>query len=522
MAAPSLTYSYTSGTLAASAQVNQNFNDLLNGYTTYSYALKCGTLNGLTLTPPATGATLTLADGKTFTVSNTLTFTGTDSSSVAFGTGGTAAYTANKLSAFAATTSAELAGVISDETGSGALVFATSPTFTTPILGTPTSGTLTNCTLPVGGITGLAAGVATFLATPSSANLIAACSDETGTGALVFATSPSLVTPLLGTPTSGNLSNCTALPAASVTGTLGADHGGTGVANNASSTLTISGNFGTTLTVAGATSITLPSSGTMATLAGTETFTNKTLTSPKINENVALTTTATKLNLLTSAGGTTGTTSTNIVFDTSPTLVTPTIGVATATSINKVTITAPATSAILTIANSKTLTVNNTVTLTGTDTSTLTFGAGGTIAYTDGLTRIRLHTSNGYGATSTKIRRFTTTVVNSGTGVTYADDANLGTTLTVNVAGIYAISYCDNFTGGDQMGLSLNSSELTTAILNITAADRLVSSGTSASGDVELVSWTGYLAANDVIRPHTGGAAASSTARITISMFRLS
>lgn len=53
-------------------------------------------------------------------------------------------------------------------------------------------------------------GILTFLGTPSSANLAAAVTDETGTGALVFATSPTLVTPVLGTPTSGNLSNCTA------------------------------------------------------------------------------------------------------------------------------------------------------------------------------------------------------------------------------------------------------------------------------------------------------------------------
>mgnify|MGYP000122439633 CR=1 FL=1 len=59
-------------------------------------------------------------------------------------------------------------------------------------------------------------------------------------------------------------------------------------------------------------------------------------------------------------------------FGTSPTLITPTIGVATATSINKVAITAPASSATLTIANGKTLTVNNTVTLAGTDSTTYT------------------------------------------------------------------------------------------------------------------------------------------------------
>lgn len=64
---------------------------------------------------------------------------------------------ASPLSQFAATTSAQLAGVISDETGSGALVFATSPTLITPILGTPISGVATNLTgLPLTtGVTGI-------------------------------------------------------------------------------------------------------------------------------------------------------------------------------------------------------------------------------------------------------------------------------------------------------------------------------------------------------------------------------
>lgn len=62
----------------------------------------------------------------------------------------------------------------------------------------------------VGGITGLGTGVGTFLATPTSANLASAVTDETGSGGLVFATSPTLVTPVLGTPSSGNLSSCTA------------------------------------------------------------------------------------------------------------------------------------------------------------------------------------------------------------------------------------------------------------------------------------------------------------------------
>jgi hypothetical protein len=55
--------------------------------------------------------------------------------------------------------------------------------------------------------------------------------------------------------------------AAGLSATLGADKGGTGVANNVASTLTISGAFGTTLTVSAATNVTLPTSGTLATTA---------------------------------------------------------------------------------------------------------------------------------------------------------------------------------------------------------------------------------------------------------------
>jgi hypothetical protein len=90
--------------------------------------------------------------------------------------------------------SANLAAAVSDETGTGALVFATSPTLVTPALGTPSALVGTNITgLPIStGVSGLGSGVATFLATPSSANLAAAVTDETGTGALVFGTSPTL------------------------------------------------------------------------------------------------------------------------------------------------------------------------------------------------------------------------------------------------------------------------------------------------------------------------------------------
>lgn len=191
--------------------------------------------------------------------------------------GGGDALTSSPLSQFASTTSAQLAGVISDETGTGLLVFGTSPTITSPTLatsltasyatastvpyfdasknlissaitptelgylsgvtsaiqtqlnakqatitfgtgvetalgvnigsagapvlfngagGTPSSLTLTNATgLPIStGVSGLGTGVATFLATPSSANLASAVTDETGSGALVFGTNPTFTT----------------------------------------------------------------------------------------------------------------------------------------------------------------------------------------------------------------------------------------------------------------------------------------------------------------------------------------
>ena len=104
------------------------------------------------------------------------------------------------LAQHAATTSLELKTLISDETGSGSLVFATSPTLVTPVLGTVAAGSiLTNATgLPVStGVAGLGSNVATFLATPTTANLLAAVTGETGTGAVVFGTSPTIADPTI-------------------------------------------------------------------------------------------------------------------------------------------------------------------------------------------------------------------------------------------------------------------------------------------------------------------------------------
>ena len=109
------------------------------------------------------------------------------------------------------------------------------------------------------GISSLGTGVATFLGTPSSANLAAAVTGETGTGALVFANTPTLVSPLLGTPTSGVLSACTGLPIS--TGVSGL---GTGIAT---ALAVNTGSAGAPVLFNGA--LGTPSSGTVTNLTGT-------------------------------------------------------------------------------------------------------------------------------------------------------------------------------------------------------------------------------------------------------------
>ena len=114
------------------------------------------------------------------------------------------------------------------------------------------------------GITSLGAGVATFLGTPSSANLAAALTDETGSGVSVFATSPTLVTPVLGVASATSI-NKVALTAPATGSTLTIADGKTLTASNS---LTLAGTDATTMTFPS-------SSATVAGLAIAQSFTAK-------------------------------------------------------------------------------------------------------------------------------------------------------------------------------------------------------------------------------------------------------
>lgn len=112
---------------------------------------------------------------------------------------------------------------------------------------------------------------------------------------------------------------------------------------------------------------------------------------------------------------------------------------------------------------------------------------------------------NGFGSTNTTIRRFSTSVVSLGSDITYADSATNGGSFTINTTGIYAISYTDGSSAAESiLGVSLNSSQLTTSIDSITNADRVTITDDYLNR-YSNCSATLNLTASDVIRAHTDG-----------------
>ena len=112
-----VTNALTAGTLQTAGNINANNLRVVTNSSLGTVVQ--GTWNGSSISTTYTDAKVTSVNGQT-------------GAATGFAT------TANSLSQFASTTSAQLAGIISDETGSGALVFATTPTLVTPVLGLAT------------------------------------------------------------------------------------------------------------------------------------------------------------------------------------------------------------------------------------------------------------------------------------------------------------------------------------------------------------------------------------------------
>jgi len=110
-------------------------------------------------------------------------------------------------------TSVGVATSIASQTGTGTkFVVDTSPTLVTPVLGVATATSINGTTIPSTKTLVVTTDSLAVHAATTSAQLAGVISDETGSGSLVFATSPTLVTPNLGTPSAINLTNATAVP----------------------------------------------------------------------------------------------------------------------------------------------------------------------------------------------------------------------------------------------------------------------------------------------------------------------
>lgn len=381
--------------------------------------------------------------------------------------GGGDALVANPLSQFASTTSDQLATVLSDENGSGGgFVRATGATLTTPTLGAATATSVNKVA---------------FTAPASAATLTIAdgvtltCSATVDTNNLAPKASPTLTTPTLGVASATSI-NKVAITAPATSATLTIADGAT---LTASATATVSGtNTGDQTNITGnAATVTTNANltGPVTSTGNATAIANGAIALAKLANGtagnlvtydaagvIAVTATGTSGQALLSNGpgaaptfqtlpgggdaltsnplsqfaSTTGaqfagvisdkTGTGNVVFATSPTLVTPDIGVATATSVNKVAFTAPATSATITMTDGKTLSVTNNATISGTNTGDQTI--------TGRLIGVQVLTS-GSGATYTPTAGTASAVVEgwaeggggSGTAAANASQAAVGT-----------------------------------------------------------------------------------------------
>jgi hypothetical protein len=136
---------------------------------------------------------------------------------------------------------------------------------------------------------------------------------------------------------------------------------------------------------------------------------------------------------------------------------------------------------------------------------------------------VRLNTGNGQGSTNTAIHRFLTTVTNQGSDITYADSATLGGSFTINTSGIYSASFSGAGSVGTYQGITLNSTQLSTAISALTNVSEVLAIGYSSGGNNTVsTSWTGYLPATSIVRAQGAVSASLSTPAAQFTIVRVS
>lgn len=418
---------------------------------------------------------------------------------------------ANPLSQFASTTSLQLLGVMSDETGTGALTFANTPTLVTPVLGVATATSInkvaitapaTSATLTIlNGKTFTVNNTLTLAGTDGS-TLDIGTGGTLGTNAYTSTAYAPLASPTFtGTPS---------LP----TGTIG-----------------VTQSAGNSTTALATTAFVTTADNLKANIAS-PTFTGTvTIPTPFTLGATSVTSTGTQLNYLNAATGTTGTTSTNLVYSTSPTFITPTLGAATATSING--------NIFTTGSSTYTGTAAQTYTFPATTSTLLATTGSGT-----GLTGVALlATANDF---TTNGALSTPSVKVSGTWITGGSASTTTPQFLISPSGATLGSYSANGTGlginaatgftGDLMNLTLNgaarlsvtsagSLNLTTGSFTVAASDAQISAGKLTMVAKQIfygaTMTAGGTTGNQTINKPTGSvniAAAGTTVTVTNSL----
>lgn len=372
-------------------------------------------INKMAITAPATSSTLAVADGKTFTVSNSLTLAGTDSTTMTFPS--TSATIARTDAANTFTGHQTIEGVTTTgATGTGKLVFDGSPTLVTAVLGSSTATTqapadnstkVATTAYVDNAVLGQRYKEAVKYASTGALPSIVYANGSSGVGATLTgvalaaisldSSSPSVNDRVLIKNQVSDFQNGIYVVTATGSGiavfvlTRAADFDQSSDIQTGDTVFVTAGSTlaNTTWTYTGIDSPTMGTTSlTFAQAAGPGSYTQGAgititgvsiaITAPvtvALGGTNATSASITAFNNITgySAAGATGTTSTNLVFSTSPTLVTPVLGAATATSINGNTFTTG--TYTLTGTAGKTLNFTNTLTFSGTDSTTMTFPA---------------------------------------------------------------------------------------------------------------------------------------------------